>query len=118
MSTVYAASMTRDDPTTALVGRPRLDQLTPQALWEALVGVRDRFQRAWLLDPSIAYYGLDRTLRSGRVVKTVGQVVGDRCYLALVVALSDGTHLAASIVLDRTARRPVVSAVVMAGGTA
>lgn len=89
------------------------DGLTPQTIYEALVGLRDARQRAKILHRSVAHYRLDRRLRSGRVVAVAGDVRGDRAFLSLVVRLADGTHRAVAVVVDRTARVPVVQAEIL-----
>ena len=89
------------------------DGLTPQTIYETLVGLRDRRQRRRIIHPDVAHYGLDLRLRTGRVERVVGDVQGSRAFLVLLVRLSDGTLRAVTVILDRRSPTPVVSAVVL-----
>lgn len=99
-------------PDTAAVHSP-LRGVTVQHIYEALVGLRDADQRRTLFAGTVPVYRLDPVLQAGRVVRVWGDTRGPHAWLSLVVALSDGTHRAVSLTIDRSLPRPITSAVVL-----
>ena len=108
MSQAYAFPAT--DP--AAVHSP-LRGVTMQHIYEALIGLRDAYQRRALFAGNVPLYRLDPALQAGRVIRVSGDTRGPNAWLSLVVALSDGTHRGVSLTIDRRLPRPITSAVVL-----
>lgn len=104
MSALYSPAV----PTPDVVHR-----LTPQGIYDAVIGIRSAEARRRILADDVAVHHLDRRLRGGQIIRTRGTVNGRHGWLSCIVRLVDDSTVAMAVEVDWDADRPVRSAVIL-----